>query len=90
VSHSDHPWKPLIEAVSGWEKIFSGPLDGIILLSYCTSVLVRQNSDTSRAEKENDMTRYINTPQENDQRETRVQMPKRMESPLFQGWGPKF
>lgn len=36
------------------------------------------------------MTRYINTPEENDLRETRVHMPQRMESPLFQGWGPKF
>ncbi len=35
-------------------------------------------------------TRYINRPEDNDNRETRVLLPKQMSAPMFQGWGPKF
>ncbi len=36
------------------------------------------------------MTRYINRPEDNASRETRVRLPGQMSSPIFQGWGPKF
>ena len=35
-------------------------------------------------------TRYINRPEDNDNRQTRVCLPQQMSSAMFQGWGPKF
>ena len=34
-------------------------------------------------------TRYISRPEDNDNRQTRVQVPQQMAAPMFQGWGPK-
>ena len=36
------------------------------------------------------MTRFINRPDHNDTRGTRVCIPAQMSAPIFQGWGPKF
>jgi hypothetical protein len=36
------------------------------------------------------MTRFINRPEDHELRQNRICMPQRIDSPLFQGWGPKF
>ena len=72
------------------EKFLRAGLDGIELVTYCTSVLVRQLSGTRRERTPSPMTRHIEV--ENRIRETRtpVRLPVQTSSPMFQGWGPKF
>ena len=36
------------------------------------------------------MTQFLNRPNNETVRETRVRIPEQMAAPIFQGWGPKF